>query len=264
VLGALYLDRFGTSPERHAAEARKRSFEYFSAAARSEDPIVAYLLGISYNGGLGTIKSDLKAVEWFQRSAAKGFPPADNMLCFMYGSGLGVEENEKLSLELGRRAVKNGFPRERSYLFLGRAEDPKVISRYLGSRPKNIIRYETTDIENVYSYKFARGKTALSEKAFQILKGLAVSGHAPSQRFVAGMLYAGDGVDADPVLAYAWALTGAQESQNYKIDTKGNSGVAPLTVKQKNEGELLAGNWKVGEPLERSQGTSRTSDTLRK
>ena len=81
----------------------------------------------------------------------------------------------------------------------------------------------------------------------------AVAGQPEAQSVVANMYFNGDGIAADYVLAYAWALIAKQSVKYHEGNLVSTMLKADhrLTTKEMNEGEKIAGEWSVGHMMQR-------------
>ena len=107
----------------------------------------------------------------------------------------------------------------------------------------------------IRAYKFVYGETPtlITRASYDRWVVLAASGSNYAQKQVANLLYAGDGIERDVIVAYAWALLATQDPRmkDWGINLFGSKAIPELTTKQKNEGERLAANWKVGDTIKR-------------
>ncbi len=251
-LSEIYLNKsFHNKPDLESI-VRKAGFLYAKNAANSNDPAALYLLSKAYGKGKGTIKSDALAVELLDTSGKMNFAPALDSLCANYYSGSGVEKDERKALTYGLSAIKNGFPKGKSCasrLQLGGSGEAllEAVRKIEESRPNAIISLKSTRFP-AHEFVYGEMPTPLTRAAFDKWLSLASAGKRYAQQRVANMLYAGDGIESDPVVAYAWALLATQDpSMNgWSISIEGNRAIPALSTKQKNEGERLASEWKVG------------------
>lgn len=258
-LAEVYLNALFPNEQRELEHnIRKIGFDYAKNAAESNDPASYQLLSTAYGLGKGVIKSSALAVEWLEKAAAVNYGPALDKLCDMYYYGTDVEKDHKKALAYGMSAIKNGFPRSKSCATrIKVTQGPneafiEAITNWRDSRPNEVIYLGRRQ----YPYRFSYGEspTRLTRDSFVIWERLAAYGKHQAQKRVANMLYAGDGIESDPVIAYAWALLAKQDPsmKDWSIDLEGNRAVPKLTAKQRNESERLAAEWNPQNVLKRS------------
>jgi len=86
-------------------------FGEIESLAKSGSPEAQYHLGMFYNIGVGTEKSQSEAFKWFEQSAKSGDPLGSYKLgCYYAGQGQGVVENdEELALKYKLVAAESGY-----------------------------------------------------------------------------------------------------------------------------------------------------------
>jgi TPR repeat protein len=82
---------------------------HYKAAAKRNDPVAQYLLGLNYRlGDLGLPQSYPDALIYLQQAADNGFPSAQRVLGLMYGEGVGVTQDYQAAMEWFKKASDQG------------------------------------------------------------------------------------------------------------------------------------------------------------
>jgi len=89
----------------------KNSFSCFEIAAKQNDAIAIYNLGVHYEKGLGCSQDLEKSFELTKKAADLGMPKAMRIVGYKYDVGEGVEKNEKIAFAWYHKAAEAGDAR---------------------------------------------------------------------------------------------------------------------------------------------------------
>lgn len=101
--GARYL--LGRGVPRNDAKA----FDYFSEAARANDPFAQNELAYMYASGEGTPRNYERALMWYKKAADHDLASAQYNLGLMYLHGLGTTPNKALALRWFQKSASHQF-----------------------------------------------------------------------------------------------------------------------------------------------------------
>ena len=147
--------------------------------AEQGDAAAQFILGLTYQVGLGVPQDDVEAVRWFRLAAEQGHAAAQFKLGLMYGEGLGVSQDDVAAVRWFRLAAEQGHARAQFNL---------------GVRKSFGMGIPQNDVEAVRWYRLA-----------------AEQGHASAQ-FNLGVMYAnGEGVPQDDGAAVRWYRLAAEQ-----------------------------------------------------
>lgn len=164
----------------------RKAFHWYASAARANNPVAQFNLGVMYDRGLGVRRNVIQAARWYRSAARRGIPYAQYNLASLYEHGALNQDNISRAAHWYRSAAEQGLTRAQYQL--GRMYHAGV-----GVRRDN-------------------------EAAVKWLRGAAEHGLAPAQYDLAVLLDSGQGVMPDSARAVRWyraaANQGYVEAQN--------------------------------------------------
>ncbi len=190
--------------------------------AEGGDPYAQYLVGLSYNAGIGTAQDTRRGLALLERSAAAGEVWAMWNLGWAYESGKGVEANPKVAMDWYERAAEAGhvlamatigsahlgnrrgraidYPRARQWLERAAARGSGLAMTRLGDMHKR-------------GYHFEKSRRAAIDwylKAASVGEGLAMY-------FLAYASFNGDGLPRDQAAGVEWLRRSAETDFYYAV-----------------------------------------------
>ncbi|MHB8523031.1 MAG: tetratricopeptide repeat protein [Limisphaerales bacterium] len=200
--------------DRASQAERKEAMEWFRTAAEQGEACPEYLLGVAYNSGKP--KDPALAVDWFRRAADQGLPVAEVALGKMYCQGESLRRDYQKGMELFQEAAKHGSA----------DAEVEIGTIYVqgsglnGPDPKEALRW------------FRRAAAKGSARAFSDL----------------GVFYWNDqGVEKDPIEAYAWLTLAMDRGEREARDNR-TLIAKEMTPEQIAKGERLAKLYQAGSP----------------
>lgn len=258
-LGLMYAGGAGVPKD------ASKAVEWWQKAAAQGSANAQYALGeVHFIGGENSLFNLAKAAEWFQKAAVQGHVDAQKNLGWMYANGLSVPEDAVKAFDWYLKAAMQGDASAQFKIGVRYAKGDGVSK----DAAKAVEWYQKAsaqgDAKAQYNlgvmYAFGNGVPKDAAKAVEWFQKAAAQGDADAQ-YNLGVMYAkGDGVSKDMVRAYAWANLAA--AQGHKNEKKMRDLLEKLlTATQRTEGQRLASNWKKGDTLLASGGSSPITAT---
>ena len=185
------------------------AFEWSKKAAAQGITIGEFILGRSYDMGLGSPKDPKEAVKWYRKAADKGLNIAQLNLGVLYSRGEGVPEDHKEAVKWYRKAAAPILPE------FGKGIG-KQVDQSLVALNDNTERTRLTAQYNLgWKYFYGDGVQKDFKESVEWFRKSAEGGFIRSQ-YSFGLLYAsgGDGVPRNLVTAYAWHSIAAFSSHS--------------------------------------------------
>lgn len=206
-LGMLYEDGNGVKKDPVLA------FQYYLAAAKKEEPIAAYHVGLSYIFGyLGQEKNVQEGIKWLKIAAQKGAGGARYILASLYLEGYPVLESKKQAVEYLYQSAKAGSQEAKIKLAkaLLQFDNPKfdqiAFQWLLHAQEEQEAKYLLGEF-----YQSGIGTPVNYEKAIEIFQELADKDHPLAQSKLATLYYFGQGVEPNLGKAKYYFLASAKQ-----------------------------------------------------
>ncbi|MCM2307995.1 MAG: sel1 repeat family protein [Sulfuritalea sp.] len=212
--------------------------------ADSNDPLYLTALGQMYVYGVGVPRDVSRAYSLFLKAAEKNFAPAQSFVGFFYATGTLVNKDSRAALDWYRKSAEQGFSEAQyniGHMYhsgeLGAVDEKAAIEWYEKAAVQRFPRAWL----NLAALYLQGGKVVQKDipKGLALMKQAANAGDTSAQ-FNLGMLYLrGDGMQADPGLAYYYLTLASSD------DTRGPClppilwAAARLEVKQGMADELV-------------------------
>lgn len=242
-----------------AAELYRKALELYRKAADQGNAEAQNALGLRYRWGIHVPRDVTKAAEWYQKAAVQGNAEAQNALGEIYEIGDSAPKDAVKAVEWYQKAAAQGHVG--AQLNLG--------DMYVNDR--GVLKNEAKAVE--WWQKAAAQKSADAQfklgamygngagvpknvaKAVEWFEKAAAQGEVHAQFFL-GLLYKnGQDVNRDLVRGYAWlnlaSAQGHEGAKEYRDKTE-----VLMTPVQRAEGQRLSSNWKEGDILQASSGSS--------
>ena len=167
----------GSFYERGVGVARNysKAFEWYEKAAKSGKAEGWFNMGVCHEIGMGVSSNIAKAVECYQKAADMGLALAMYKISALYINGNGIAKNPAKGIEFLNKAANAGMPMAANELGLIH------LSGLLGQKKDGT-------------------------KALEMFNKSAEMGNMDAVRNLAAMYKDGNGVKANPALAYTWYL----------------------------------------------------------
>lgn len=107
------------------------AIKLLTPVAKQGHALAQNILGIIYQGGLGTPKDDIQALYWYRKAAEQGDSSAQNNLGAMYANGRGVPQNDAQAVQWYRKAAEQGFAAAQTFLGVMYAKGQGVPQDYV-------------------------------------------------------------------------------------------------------------------------------------
>lgn len=264
VLGNMYASGYLSILPKDIAKAA----EWYQKAAAQGNAKAQYTLGEMYSiGGEMPFSDEAKAIEWYQKAAEQGYVDAQVRLVFNYYFGAFGKKSPSdyaKAFEWAQKAAEKGNPPSQFFLGLmyldgkGVRKDAAKAFEWFHKAAEH--GHESAQAQVGDMYANGEGIPKNAEKAFEWYLKAASNGHANSENSLGVSYQRGEGVTRNLVLAYAWYNLAA--AQGDKNGNKNRDRIeAQLTHDQRAEGQRLATNWKKGDTLLVSGGSSSGSAT---
>lgn len=192
--------------------------KYSLTAAELGDMSAQYNVGYVYFNGMGVPKDYAKALTWFTKAANQGDKTAQYYVGIIYDGGLGVQKNYLEAAGWLKKSAEQGFVTAQAKLGL--------------------------------LYFDGKGVPKDKRLAADWWKKAASQGSASAQANLGYLYKVGEGVSRNIVLAYAWSNLAAAQGEDFGVNR--NLYELQMTPAQREEGQRLASNWKIGDSLDSS------------
>ena len=176
-LGTLYDNGKGVEQN------HKEALKWYRKAANQGDLESQYDMGLIYEVGDGVPQDYKQAADWYLKAAEQGHGEAVFKMGLLYDLGLGRKENQQQALQWYRQAADQG---------------------------------NASAIHNMGAIYYSGGNGVVVDvpKAAKLFKQAAKHGLGISQLALGEMYLFGEGLEIDPVEAYAWAYVATQQQED--------------------------------------------------
>ncbi|MDR3413992.1 MAG: HNH endonuclease [Formivibrio sp.] len=225
------------------SENYEEAIKCFKAAARGENSIAQYHLGVCYSNGFGVAKDDSEAARWFRLAAEQGDSDAQNNLGIAYDNGSGVPCDINEAIKWWRKSGEQG--NQCALLNLGCLywRGGKVPKDY----PEAVKWFSlaanegSADAQVMLGRFYAKGEGVPRDRVegMKWYRMAAEQGNLQAQNII-GLAYCyGDGVPQNFVEAYKWAnlaaAAGSDDAKKLRDDL-----TQKMTPSQVEDGQRLA------------------------
>lgn len=174
-----------------------------------------FYLGVSYQKGWGVIADTAKAAQWYRRAAEQGMTKAQHNLALLYLRGEGLEADPGKAREWFERAARQGDMRAAHELGLMYFRGDGVQRDFGQARGWWQKAADAGEASAAYDLGilYRRGQGGVPRDVAASIKlwtQAARAGLAVAQNALGACYLNGDGVDADPIEAWAWFRLAAQ------------------------------------------------------
>ncbi len=233
-----------------ATEDRVTAALWMKEAARRGHMYAQFDLGNMYANGIGVNRSDQEAARWFEAAAEQGHKDAQFNLGIMYLTPRGVEQDRERALHWFRQAAEQGHKDAQynlgvSYL-TGRAvpRDTALAVQWLEAAAAQ-NQYSALVALGLLSNEGTEGVEQNRAEAARLFRLAADAGNPEGQYFLAVLYTQGQGVEQDPVEAYAWVEIASTRTANnpelaQSLDALRQSLTAVMTASEIAEATAVA------------------------
>ena len=241
-----------------------KAVEWLQKAAAQGLVVAQFNLGVMYDYGKGVPEDSVKAIEWFQKAAEQGNAQAQANVGFMYATGEGVPEDDVKAVEWFQKAAAQG--NVAAQLNLGYMyRDGKGVSK---DARKSVEWFQKAADQGFADAQFGLGEMygtgegvpKDAKKSLEWFQKAAAQGFADAQTNLGYMYKMGEGVAKNIMLAYAWSNLAAAQG-NAVAQSNRDIYEKQLSYTERMEGQRLASNWKKGDALLQTSGSSSVSAT---